>query len=259
MKPLIRQKLNTVIDLIMFVVMVALAVIGFLIRYSLISGEKRWERFGRNLDMTFLGLDRHEWGLIHLILGISLATLLVLHIIFHWTQIVNMVKKLFHGQTLRVMVVSGLTVICCIILLTPFVFSPDLGEPIRRQGEGFGRMIEQPDQVESSFMETEKETLRQDSQKNVELQSFDDEIIEVQPTMDEISHHSDEARILEIRGYHTLAGLAVKYNVSVDEMKSRLNIPSGVSDNERLGRIRRIYGFTMREVEDCILSLQKSQ
>lgn len=60
MKPVIRQKVNTVIDIVMFVVMVALAVIGFLIRYTLLSGAERWERFGRNMDRTFLGLDRHE-------------------------------------------------------------------------------------------------------------------------------------------------------------------------------------------------------
>lgn len=62
MKPVTRQKLNISIDIVMFVVMVALAVIGFLIRYLLIPGTEKWERYGQNIDMTFFGLDRHEWG-----------------------------------------------------------------------------------------------------------------------------------------------------------------------------------------------------
>lgn len=249
MKPLLRQKLNIAIDLIMFVNMVALAVIGFLIRYSLLSGEKRWERFGKNLDMTFWGLDRHEWGFIHLILGISLAVLLVLHIVLHWTQIICLVKRLFPGQTLRVMVVTGMTVLCCAIVLTPLVFSPDLGEPIRGHGEGHGRSVAQTVDEDPEFSET--------VEKLPESETFRE--TDIQPADDKVRHHDEESRILEIRGFHSLGGLALTYHVPADEIKNRLNIPSHVSDNERLGRIRRIYGFTMREVEDCILSLQKAQ
>lgn len=142
MKPVIRQKVNTVIDIVMFVVMVALAVIGFLIRYTLLSGAERWERFGRNMDMTFLGLDRHEWGDIHLIFGFSLAVLLVLHIVFHWTQIVCMFKSLFLKKKVMVTATFSLMVLCIAIMLAPFVFSPEIGEPIRGQGEGYGQAAE---------------------------------------------------------------------------------------------------------------------
>jgi hypothetical protein len=249
MKPLIRQKLNIVIDIIMFMVMVALAVIGFFIRYSLLSGEKRWEKFGQNLNMTFWGMDRHEWGFIHLILGISLAALLVLHIFLHWTQIVCMVKKLFPVQMIRVMVVSGLAVLCCAILLTPFVFKPDLGEPIRGQGEGRGRKVTLTIDQSPEIKETEEISFKPEKDIDADNQSVVPGVVD----------HDQESRVLDIRGYHTLAGLSSQYNVPVEQMKSKLNIPENISDNERLGRIRRIYGFTMREVEDCILSLQKSQ
>lgn len=116
MKPVMRQKVNTVIDIVMFVVMVALAVIGFLIRYTLISGTERWDKFGRNLDMIFLGLDRHEWGDIHLILGIFLAVLLVLHIVFHRKQIVCMFKKLFLKKKAMVAVTFFLMMLCIAIM-----------------------------------------------------------------------------------------------------------------------------------------------
>jgi len=249
MKPLLKQKLNIAIDLIMFVNMVALAVIGFLIRYSLLSGEKRWERFGQNMDMTFWGLDRHEWGYIHLILGISLAVLLVLHIVLHWTQIVCLVKRLFPGQTLRVIVLTGLAVFCCAIVLTPFIFTPDLGDPIRGYGEGHGRNIARTVDESSEVIPGEDHFPEPEPALKKETQT----------ALNERKRHDEETRVLEIRGYHTLAGLARTHDVPVEKMKSKLNIPSHVSDHERLGRLRRVYGFTMREVEDCIISLQQAR
>ncbi len=101
MKPITRQKLNIIIDIIMFLVMGALAAIGFIIRYILIPGSERWEKYGRNVDLTCWGMDRHEWGLIHLVLGILLIVLLILHIIFHWTMIVNYFKRLLPNPTWR--------------------------------------------------------------------------------------------------------------------------------------------------------------
>lgn len=259
MKPLLRQKINIAIDLIMFVAMVALAVIGFLIRYSLPSGEKRWERFGQNMDMTFWGLDRHEWGYIHLFLGIFLSALLVLHIVLHWTQIICMLKRLISGRVLRVMVVSGLAASCCAMVLIPILFSPDFGEPIRGHGEGHGRINTSAGQDQSLFTEGEKEAVYRDPEEKVPSQSLSPYAAEIAPSADDLPHHSEEARMLDIRGYHTLGGLAQNYHVSVEEMKISLKIPPEVSENERLGRIRRTYGFTMREVEDCILFLQKKQ
>jgi len=67
MKPITRQKLNITIDIVMFIVMVALAVIGFIIRYVLIPGSERWERYGRNVELTCLGMERHEREFIHLL------------------------------------------------------------------------------------------------------------------------------------------------------------------------------------------------
>jgi hypothetical protein len=247
MKPGTRLKLNIVIDIIMFVVMVVLVVIGFLIRYVLLSGTLRWEKFGRNVDMTFLGLDRHQWGYIHLIIGISLVVLLVLHIIFHWTQIVCMIKRLLPGIRVRTTVIASLTLVSIAISLVPFFAVPEIGDPIRGQGEGYGR---------ASFHANEESVLQEDfeNESGQLKDSKPEETAVVKST--ETQHDHQEARTLEIKGFHTIEGLAGSYNISAAELKQRLNIPAHVSDNERLGRIRRLYGFSMREVEDCVLELQ---
>ena len=57
---------------------------GFLIKYTLISGQERWDVYGRKVELYLLGLDRHQWGMIHLILGFVLMGLLIAHIVFHW-------------------------------------------------------------------------------------------------------------------------------------------------------------------------------
>lgn len=224
MKPVIRQKLNITIDIVMFLVMVALAVIGFIIRYILIPGSERWEKYGRNVDLTCWGLDRHEWGFIHLILGIFLVLLLVLHIIFHWTMIVCYLKRLLPRNKWRYAVVSGIIILSCIFAAAPFYLSPKAGTPVRGQGEEYWLMNygEENDLSDKDHEEA----------------------------------HAKEARIPDIKGFNTIGELAAVHCVSAAELKKGLNIPSGVSDNEQLGRIRRIYGFTMREVEDCILALQ---
>lgn len=40
--------------------------VGLLIKYTLISGQEQISKYGRNDKLLLLGLNRHEWGEIHL-------------------------------------------------------------------------------------------------------------------------------------------------------------------------------------------------
>ena len=92
-----KGKLNFIIDALMFLLMVAMTGLGFLMKYILVPGKDRPSKFGRQVDLYFMDLDRHEWGKIHLILGFVLLGLLVLHIVLHWKSIrrlpVNMTSQ----------------------------------------------------------------------------------------------------------------------------------------------------------------------
>ena len=46
--------------------------------------------------------------------------------------------------------------------------------------------------------------------------------------------------------------MANSYNISPDELKEFLDIPAAVSNNERLGRLRRLYGFHMSDIDRFI-------
>ncbi|MBU0567408.1 DUF4405 domain-containing protein, partial [bacterium] len=84
-----KSKVNFVIDALMFLCMMAITGTGFLMKFVLIPGQERWVKYGRNVELLLLGIDRHEWGAIHLVLGFILLGLLVIHIILHWKMILG--------------------------------------------------------------------------------------------------------------------------------------------------------------------------
>lgn len=238
-----KLKLNIIIDIALFVFLLVVAVIGFIIRYILIPGSDRWIKFGYNAEMTFLNLERHEWGYIHWVAALVLAGLLVLHLIFHWNLILCMVKKLIPNQLFRIIATVVFMVFCAVVVFFPVFIPAEISGPVA--GQGFakarqsGREIpEVPEQEEKNqdFLITQPES-------------------EVPVT----GHKAGEGEhVLDIRGFNTLDEIAGKYNVSVSQLKQRLKIPEDVPGNQQIGRIRRIYGFTMADVEDAVLKLQKS-
>ncbi len=57
----------------------------------------------------------------------------------------------------------------------------------------------------------------------------------------------------------TLIEVAEKYEVPVNHIKSKLNVPMSTPNNERLGRLKRVHGFTMSDVEEIIYNFQKAK
>jgi hypothetical protein len=64
-----KPKFSFVIDAAMFLCVMALAGLGFLMKYLLPSGRDAWAKYGSNLYLSWLGWDRHDWGDIHLYLA----------------------------------------------------------------------------------------------------------------------------------------------------------------------------------------------
>jgi len=53
-----RAKLNLTIDIVLLLLLMTMAGIGFLIKYVLLSGEKRNVIYGQNINLELLGMDR---------------------------------------------------------------------------------------------------------------------------------------------------------------------------------------------------------
>jgi len=120
-----KAKLNFVIDIIMFVLIGLLAGLGLLIKYVLLSGTERWLIYERNVELTYMGLDRHQWGNIHLWIAIALVAFLVLHIILHWNMIVCLYKKLMGNKTSRIVCGSVFSIITLLFVVFPFLIHGD--------------------------------------------------------------------------------------------------------------------------------------
>jgi hypothetical protein len=121
-----KAKLNFVIDALMFLFMTAIAGLGCLMKYVLLPGRESTIKYGRRVDLYLLGLDRHDWGAIHLYLGFLLLALLVLHIVLHWNMIPGLFAKLVVSARERWKLALVYVALAAALLLFPFLISPEV-------------------------------------------------------------------------------------------------------------------------------------
>ena len=133
-----KSKLNLIIDTLLLLCLSAIAGIGLLIKFVLVPGYQRWEIYGRNVSLFLWGLDRHQWGTIHFIIGLVFLGLLVFHIILHWSVIVGIYCRLIPNRLARW--VTALILICVTIILFafPYFVKPEVWEQGRGRGLGIG-------------------------------------------------------------------------------------------------------------------------
>jgi hypothetical protein len=130
-----KTKINFVIDALMFVCLMAIAGLGFLMKYTLPPGREVWVKYGRNVDLTWLGWDRHDWGAVHLYLAFTLLTLLTIHLILHWNMIVGLFARLIPDPRMRRRVGLAFLILSLLLIYFPFLITPEVGE----RGRGLGR------------------------------------------------------------------------------------------------------------------------
>ncbi len=132
-----KSIINFTINASMTICMSAIIGIGFLIKYTLISGQERWDVYGGNVELYLLGLDRHQWGILHFILGLVLLGLLIVHIVFHWKVIVNVYKKIIKEPVTKKVVALLFIILCALMIVIPFFIHPEI-ESIKK---GMGRQV----------------------------------------------------------------------------------------------------------------------
>jgi hypothetical protein len=250
MSPKNRNKLNFYIDIAMFVVMGALIGIGLLIKYALISGQERWALYGQNMELTFWGLDRHEWGTFHLILGGLLFVLLVLHIIFHWRTIVCFFRRYTASAGTKHILYAAILVLFIVLAAFPLFVTPEK-EPLDR-GEGRRSLENMGVDISDSIR------IRLKKPKKLESGDLEMEIERKQENDGEpVLEHQDRREALKdeinITGRMTLKEVSRDFEVPVSLLKRELDLPEGVSSDERLGRLRKRYSFTMGDVKNVVL------
>ncbi len=236
-----KTKLNLTIDLWMFIVMMPIAGIGFLIKYVLVPGFKRNEIYGSDVELYYCGIDRHQWGTIHLTLSIILLFLLLLHIVFHWKQIVCILKTMIHVRALRIILGFLLVLFTIVFGILPLFITPEVEEGVSHHahnmvaGKGFRNEIKQQNkQILTPLVveQTQELTSSAENQK--------------------IFKYTNQSEI-EIFGNMTINEVAKKYHVSAQELTSFIKVPAG-NNNERLGRLRKRYNFQLNDLRKYIES-----
>jgi len=134
-----RTSLNFLINVLLFLTLAAITGMGFLMKYVLIPGEEQWMKYGRPVDLSFAGMDRHEWGTIHLYIGLLFLALLALHIFLHWKMILTMFERIIRAPRIR----KALTIIFIFLVICflsfPLVISPEITESDRGKGKNITR------------------------------------------------------------------------------------------------------------------------
>jgi len=240
--------------------MAAIGGIGLLMKYKLVSGEERWKIYGSNPDLFLWGWDRHQWGDVHLILGYIFFGLLFFHILLHWSQIKGIYQVVIKARSWQIILVSGFIIISLFLLFFAF-FSPIDVVPLK---EGAGRhRLEASRHIGEGAAAIQEGDEMPGSAAGEPPMGSGSQVTEGAPPAplprnqaglheDQAIHEDHEARNLEIYGTNTIGEVAAKYNVPAELIKKALGIPVDRPDNERLGRLRRQYGFHMSDVERFI-------
>jgi len=141
----LKAKINLILDALLLLALGAMSGIGLLIKNVLVPGFRRWDIYGRNVELTFWGLGRHEWGMIHYAIGIGFAVLVVLHVVLHWPMVVAMGRKLIGHRLARRVAAVLLLAAAVALALLPILAKPEVHEPAGRghgRGHGHGRHVE---------------------------------------------------------------------------------------------------------------------
>ncbi|WP_458627001.1 DUF4405 domain-containing protein [Winogradskyella sp. PC D3.3] len=136
-KAMRKSSWNFILNASMTLCMSAIIGIGFLMKYTLLSGQDRNEVYGRNIELYFLNMDRHQWGTIHLILSFVLIGLLIIHVYLHWKVVTAVYQKIINVQFTKRIVAFSFAILCALLILIPFFIKPKL-EPIEK---GNGRQV----------------------------------------------------------------------------------------------------------------------
>ena len=139
-----RADINFILNALLFLSLSVITGIGLLIKYNLVPGSQRRLIYGGNVDLFFLGLDRHEWGEIHLIVGYVFFVLSLLHIVLHWKAVVHAYHRILKWPAIRIVIALVFAIICALIIFMPLLVEPEVVKG-GSHGEGHAAVIELTD------------------------------------------------------------------------------------------------------------------
>jgi len=238
-----KSEINFIIDVLMFLFMAAIIGVVLLIKFVLLSGHQRWEVYKQNVDLTFWGLDRHQWGTIHLILAGILIILLILHIVLHWKNIVSVYKRFLNTRRSRNLLGILYLLILILLMVFPFFINIEIDKSAGRHNRP-NKEHQSLNRVSEKHSTNRDAKIQQSGKKNKSIIAADAH-----------QHHPD----IEVKGFMTLQEVSDKHNIACDTLINKLNLPENTNCNTKLGKLRKKYGFTMSKIENVIIEFRKQK
>lgn len=127
-----KSKVNLVIDGVMFLCVMAIVGIGLLVKFILLPGRETVAVYGRKVDLFFLGMERHTWGTIHLIVACIFLGLLALHILLHWRMILVVYQGLIKNKIIRRATAIAVISTGIFFVVFPLLVRPEIQESSRK-------------------------------------------------------------------------------------------------------------------------------
>lgn len=238
LKKLNKSLLNLCIDLALLLLFLIITGTGILVKYVLVPGYLRNEMYGRRSDLLFWGMNRHEWGDVHLVLAFSFIILLLIHLLLHWKWLVCMYNKMFPRKLYRYLLTSFLLIITTFLCAGPFFIQPEIIDGAFSRHDQNGNFIRQGTAMKHSG--TEEASGIQELDREYSPEPYD-------------KHEKSRDKAVEVYGYMTLREVGMKYDISVRELAKAINVPVKYADY-RLGRLRKQYGFHLDTLRRFIMN-----
>jgi hypothetical protein len=224
------------VDVVMFVSLFGLLITGLIMAFFTNSGPNVTEA-----SKYFLKLHRHQWGGIHSYFAIVFTLMLFIHLILEWKWIIGKTRNLFRKSWMLAPIVMAAVLIVFISwALAPkdFVLKKKSEQRWKQQrafetGAGPGDSITELQPAEKGLKNGDKE----------------------EPCDDiEIKHESLE---VVITGQDSLQSIERKTGIPAGDIIKKAGLPEDISLIERLGRLKRIYNFSIQDIREAIRKLQQ--
>ena len=227
-----KTRLNYLVDFVTLLLILAMIGTGIVIRYVLPAGSGGHGGGGRWL---LWGLGRHDWGGVHFWLAVGLTVVMALHVALHWKWVCGITCRWIGrlrggGVELGRRTAYG---VAFLVLVTALIggftwLSWSSVEVVPGEGHGHGRHSRHPPAV----------------------------AVQEPAEAPEHGHHSDGELV---RGSMSLREVADASGIGVGELKALLGIPATVSGYERLGRLKRRFGFEIEDVRKAIAERKRNE
>lgn len=215
------------VDVVMFVSFFGLLITGLIMAFFADSGPNVTEA-----SKYFLKLHRHQWGGIHSYFAIVFTLMLLIHLILEWKWIVGKTRSLLKRAWMLVPIV----LVAVLIIFISWAVTPKNYVQYKK----FNKMWDQ---------------LQRQWPNESPVDSAQEILPDEKPSAGfEIKSESVE---ITITGQDSLQSIERKTGIPARDIIDLVGLPLDISRTEGLGRLKRVYEFSIQDIREAIRKLLK--